>query len=67
MDSGFRSPWKAPRLPISKKTFLAFLMFSFTESDADSLDCHHTPKHLAVDVVVIGCPATYKLSDSWDV
>ena len=39
VDSGFRSPWKAPRLPRAKKAFLAFLTFSFTDFDADRFDC----------------------------
>ena len=47
---------------MAKKAFLAFLMFSFTDSDADRFDCHHTPKHLAADVVVTEWPATSKLS-----
>ena len=50
-------------LPMAKKAFLAFLMFSFTDSDADDrFDCQHTPKHLAADVVVSEWPATSKVS-----
>ena len=52
---------------MAKKTFLTFLMFSFTDSDADSFDCHHTPKYLAADVVVTEWPATSKVSTAWGV
>ena len=56
VDSGFRSPWKAPRLPRAKKAFLAFLTFSFTDFDADRFDCQQTPRHFAAGVVSAVCP-----------
>ena len=47
---GFRSPWKALRLPRAKKSFLAFLMFSITDFEVDKFDCHQTPRHFAAGV-----------------
>ena len=52
---------------MAKKAFFAFLMFSFTNSDADRFDWYHTPKYLAADVVVTECPATCKLLTAWGV
>ena len=47
-DSGFNSPWNAPRLLRAKN---AFLMFSAIERLAERLCCHHPPRHLAeIDV-----------------
>ena len=65
MDSGFRSLWKAPRLPRAKKAFLAFLTFSFTDFDADRFDCHHTPRHFAAGVVSTLCPMIPEVGGFW--
>ena len=56
-DRGFKSPWKAPSLPIAKKALLALTRLSVTECLAERLEFHHTPSHFAAfDVEILELP-----------
>ena len=65
-ESGFRSPWNAPRLPRAKKAFLALIIFSVTDRLAERSCYHHTPRHLAELDVHTLISLICRDSDSWD-
>ena len=50
---GFKAPWKEPIEPRLKKARRAFEIFSSTDRQGLWSSCHHTPKHLAADCILI--------------
>ena len=56
--SGFKAPWKEPIELRLKKAQRTFEIFSSTDRQGLKSCCHHTPKHLAADCVLMAEPAT---------